>query len=59
MCGRLAVDDRVKTIVGDQAFVNEAIRAGVAEASTLRFDRVAAFNVTDNGPQLTEHACVA
>lgn len=42
------------TVVGDQELVDEAVRAGVAEASTLTFDEVAPFKVADNGPQLTQ-----
>ncbi len=40
------------TIVGTQELVDEAVRAGVAEASSLTFDQVAPFKVSDNGPQL-------
>ncbi|MFP3466522.1 SOS response-associated peptidase [Leifsonia sp. SIMBA_070] len=42
------------SIVGDQALVDEAVRAGVAEASTLRFDQVRPFRTDDDGPQLIE-----
>lgn len=40
------------TISGDQALVDEAVRAGVAQAETLRIDQVAPFKVGDNSPQL-------
>jgi putative SOS response-associated peptidase YedK len=40
------------SLVGDQALVDEAVRAGVAEASTLTFDAVAPFGVRDDGSQL-------
>lgn len=42
------------TISGDQAFVDEAVRAGVAEAEQLRIDQVRPFGVKDEGPQLIE-----
>ncbi len=42
------------SIVGDQALVDEAVRAGVAEAETLRFDEVQPFKVGDDGPELIE-----
>lgn len=40
------------SIVGDQALVDDAVRAGVAEASTLQFDEVAPFKTADEGAQL-------
>jgi len=42
------------SIVGDQALVDEAVTAGVAEAQTLRFDRIASFSTKDDGPQLIQ-----
>jgi putative SOS response-associated peptidase YedK len=42
------------SIVGDQALVDEAVRAGVAEAQTLQFDQVAPFKTSDDGPQLIQ-----
>ncbi|WP_426624504.1 SOS response-associated peptidase [Leifsonia sp. McL0607] len=42
------------SIVGDQALVDDAVRAGVAEASTLQFDQVAPFNSREQGSQLLE-----
>jgi putative SOS response-associated peptidase YedK len=42
------------TIVGDQAFVDEAVRAGVAEAEQLRIDQVRPFGAKANGPELIE-----
>ena len=40
------------SVVGDQAFVDEAVRDGVAEAEQLRIDQVRPFGTKDNGPQL-------
>ncbi|GAB3387342.1 SOS response-associated peptidase [Humibacter soli] len=40
------------TVVGDQALVDEAVRAGVAQASTLEYYEVGP--VRDNGPELIE-----
>ena len=40
------------TIVGDQALVDDAVRAGVSEAGGLVFDQVAPFTVHDQGPHL-------
>lgn len=40
------------TVTGDQALVDDAVRAGVAEAETLRFDIVGP--VRGNGPELIE-----
>ncbi len=42
------------TITGDQALVDEAVRAGVAEAGQLRIDQVRPFTVKDEGAQLIE-----
>lgn len=40
------------TVTGDQALVDEAVRAGVAQAEALRIDQVAPFGLKDDGPQL-------
>ncbi|WP_346769428.1 SOS response-associated peptidase [Planctomonas sp. JC2975] len=40
------------SIVGDQTLVNDAVAAGVAQASTLRIDTVAPFGINAEGPQL-------
>lgn len=40
------------TVAGDQALVDEAVRAGVAEATSLRFDQVG--SVRGDGPELIE-----
>ncbi|MFF1573919.1 SOS response-associated peptidase [Leifsonia sp. NPDC058292] len=40
------------TVAGDQALVDEAVRAGVAEAESLRFDQVGP--VRGDGPELIE-----
>ena len=42
------------TITGDQALVDEAVRAGIAEAEQLRIDQVRPFSTKDEGPQLLE-----
>lgn len=42
------------TITGDQALVDEAVRAGVTEAEHLRIDQVRPFTAKDDGPQLIE-----
>jgi putative SOS response-associated peptidase YedK len=39
------------TVAGDQALVDEAVKADVAEAEALRFDQVGP--VRGNGPELT------
>lgn len=40
------------SLVGDQAMVDEAVRAGVAAASELEFFRVAPIKAKDEGPQV-------
>ena len=40
------------SLVGDQAMVDEAVRAGVAAASELEFYRVAPIKAKDEGPQV-------
>lgn len=42
------------SLIGDEALVAEAVRAGVAEASSLEFDAVAPFGIRANGPELLE-----
>lgn len=42
------------TIAGDQTLVDEAVRAGVAEAEQLRIDQVRPFGIREDGPQLIE-----
>lgn len=42
------------SVVGDQALVDDAVAAGVAEASQLRFDKVAPLKAADDGPQLIQ-----
>lgn len=40
------------TVTGDQALVDEAVRAGIAQAEALRIDQVAPFGLKDDGPKL-------
>ncbi len=40
------------TITGDQDLVDEAVRAGVAQAEQLRIDQVRPFTAEDDGPHL-------
>lgn len=40
------------TIAGTQDLVDEVVRDGVAETSSLTLDQVVPFNVSDDGPQL-------
>lgn len=42
------------SLIGDQALVDEAVHAGVAEASGLEFDAVSPFGIRANGPELLE-----
>lgn len=42
------------TITGDQALVDEAVRAGITEAEQLRIDQVRPFTAKEDGPQLIE-----
>lgn len=42
------------SVVGDQALVDDAVSAGIAEAGALEFDRVAPFKRDDEGPQLLQ-----
>lgn len=42
------------TIAGDQGLVDEAVRAGVAEAETLQIRQVEPFTVRDEGPDLIQ-----
>lgn len=44
------------SVVGDQALVDEAVRAGVAEAEQLRIDQVRPFGARDDGPELIRPA---
>jgi putative SOS response-associated peptidase YedK len=46
------------TITGNQALVDEAVRAGIPEAESLHFDQVAPFKTTDDGPQLLQPVSV-
>lgn len=42
------------SVVGDQALVDEAVRAGVSEAEQLCIDQVRPFGTKYDGPQLPE-----
>ncbi len=42
------------SVVGDQTLVDEAVRAGVAEAEQLRIDQVRPFGARDDGPELIQ-----
>jgi putative SOS response-associated peptidase YedK len=42
------------TITGDQALVDEAVRAGVTEAEQLLIEQVRPFTAKDEGPQLIQ-----